>query len=152
MLIKPFFILTLLSYGRNEASSQDLPSDPGSSGPAVEIVHVYNDEWPTGITVSAKGRMFSNYPPALDPNNVKYTVAELKGNDSETPYPSAEINSPPGGRINYTTTPPTGANYQDYLIGVQSVVVDSTDYLWILDTGRASTENGTMVPAVCFQS
>ena len=37
----------------------------------------------------------------------------------ERPYPSARINNPPGGAINYTTTPPTGANYPDYLIGVR---------------------------------
>ena len=100
-----------------------------------------------GIAVSANGRKFSNYPPALDPKNQAYTVAELGSNNTETPYPNAQINSPPGGRINYTTTPPTGANYQDYLIGVQSVVVDPADRLWILDTGRAATPNGTMVPA-----
>ena len=45
------------------------------------------------------GRMFSNYARSLDPNNVAYTVAELTGNDTETPYPSAAINSPPGVRI-----------------------------------------------------
>ena len=43
--------------------------------------------------------MFSNYARSLDPNNVAYTVAELTGNDTETPYPSAAINSPPGVRI-----------------------------------------------------
>lgn len=91
--------------------------------------------------------MFSNYPPALDPNDQEYTVAELTGNSTETPFPNAEINSPPGGRINYTTTPPSGANYQNYLVGVQSVVVDPANRLWILDTGRAATPNGTIVPA-----
>lgn len=40
-----------------------------------------------------------------------------------------------------------GANYQDHLIGVQSVVVDALDRLWILDTGRALTSDGTLVPA-----
>ena len=97
--------------------------------------------------MSAKGRKFSNYPPALDPKNLAYTVAELSPNNTETPYPNAQINSPPGGRINYTTTPPTGANYQDRFIGVQSAVIDPEDRLWILDTGRAATPDGTMVPA-----
>lgn len=107
----------------------------------------------TGITVSRSGRKFSNYPPGLDANNTnngsngKYTVAELLGNDTEKPYPSMEINNPPGGSINFTTVPPSGANYQNYLIGVQSVVLDAKDRLWILDTGRALTENGTLVPA-----
>lgn len=35
-----------------------------------------------------------------------------------------------------------GANYPDYLIGVQSVVVDPIDRLWILDTGRVFTPDG----------
>lgn len=112
--------------------------------------HTYR---PPGITVSRSGRKFSNYPPGLDANNTndgnngKYTVAELTANNTERPYPSAEINNPPGGSINYTTTPPSGANYKNYLIGVQSVVLDPQDRLWILDTGRALTENGTLVPA-----
>lgn len=65
----------------------------------------------------------------------------------ETPYPSAEINTPPGGAINYATSPATGVNYEDYLIGVQSVVIDPKDRLRLLDTGRAAMQNGTNVPA-----
>ena len=91
--------------------------------------------------------MFSNYPPALDPNNQQYTVAELHANNTEKPYPSTEINSPPAGRINYTSYPPTGTSYTNYFIGVQSVVIDPADRLWVLDTGRAATSNGTQVPA-----
>lgn len=128
-------------------SAQTILSDPGKSGPEVEIAHLYFDEWPTGIAVSSSGRKFSNYPPALDPRNVNYTVAELIANNRERPFPNAAINSPPGGRINFTTVPPTGANYQDFLIGVQSVVVDPADRLWILDTGRAALPDGTIVPA-----
>ncbi|KAJ0328612.1 hypothetical protein COL5a_004926 [Colletotrichum fioriniae] len=107
----------------------------------------------TSIAVSSTGRKFSNYPGGLDPNNTndgtngKYTVAELFDDNSEKPYPSAEFNNPPGGAINFTTTPPTGANFQNYLIGVQSVVIDSTDRLWILDTGRVLTPQGVLVPA-----
>ncbi|TKA72408.1 hypothetical protein B0A49_02423 [Cryomyces minteri] len=134
-------------------SAQAFIKDPGAAGPALELVHLYNDEWPTGIAVSSTGRMFSNYPGGLDPNNTnngsngKYTVAELIGNSSEVAYPSVAMNNPPGGAINYTTSPPTGANYQGYLIGVQSVVIDSKDRLWILDTGRVLTPNGTLVSA-----
>jgi len=49
--------------------------------------------------------------------------------------------------INYTTTPPTGANYQNHFIGVQSVVTDSLDRLWVLDTGRVQDTDGTIVEA-----
>ena len=58
-----------------------------------------------------------------------------------------EIKSPPGGAINYTTDPATGAKSANYLIGVQSVVINSKDRLWILDTGRAAMQHGTSVPA-----
>lgn len=97
--------------------------------------------------MSSTGRKFSNYARSLDPTNIAYTVAELHGNNSETPYPSAQINSPPGGAINYSSSPAVGANYENYFIGVQSVVIDPLDRLWILDTGRAAMMNGTNVPA-----
>ena len=137
--------------GLQLTGAQDLLSDPGRSGPELELVHLYNDQWPTGIAVSSTGRKFSNYPGGLDPNNTndgtngKYTVAELFDDNTERPYPSAEMNNPPGGAINSSTTPPTGANYQDFLLGVQSVVIDSADRLWILDTGRVQTPEGVLV-------
>ena len=136
-----------------ELTVEDLRRDSVKYGPELELVHLYYDEFPTGIAVSREGRMFSNYPPGLDANNTnngqnnKYTIAELLANNTEQAYPSAEINNPPGGAINYTTSPPSGANYQDYLIGSQSCVIDSASRLWILDTGRALTPDGTLVPA-----
>ncbi|KAI9812590.1 MAG: hypothetical protein M1827_004579 [Pycnora praestabilis] len=120
------------------ASAQQLAQDPGAYGPALEIAHLYNQEFVTGIAVSSTGRSFSNYPRSLDTNNLAYTVAEIFSNNTEVPYPSAEINSPPGGTFNLSTYPVTCAGYQNYLIGVQSVVVDALDRLWILDTGRAA--------------
>ncbi|CAJ2508952.1 Uu.00g139780.m01.CDS01 [Anthostomella pinea] len=128
-------------------------SDPGVYGPPLEVAHAYYGQWPTGITVSSTGRMFSNYPGGLDPSNTYngsndvYTVGELTGLTAEMAYPTLEMNHPPGGAINYSTTPPTGANYQDYLIGVQSVVIDPSDRLWILDTGRVLTPEGVLVSA-----
>ncbi|KAL8762052.1 MAG: hypothetical protein Q9184_001899 [Pyrenodesmia sp. 2 TL-2023] len=125
--------------------SQDIASDPARSGAALELVHLYNDLYPQVIAVSSTGRKFSNYARSLDPDNTAYTVAELVTNTTERAYPSAEINSPPGGAINYTTNPPTGANYPNYFIGVQSVVIDPKDRLWVLDTGRAATPDGVNV-------
>ena len=37
--------------------------DPGVHGPQLKIVHLFYDEWPTGIAISSKGRQFVNYPP-----------------------------------------------------------------------------------------
>jgi hypothetical protein len=74
--------------------------DPGVYGPALEVVHLYWDQFPTGIAVSKNGRRFSNYPGALDPNNTyrgtepKYTIAELLPNNTERAFPSVEMNSP----------------------------------------------------------
>lgn len=127
--------------------AQDLAHDPGRSGASLEIVHLYYDLFPQVIAVSSTGRKFSNYARSLDPNNTAYTVAELVSNTTERAYPSAEINSPPGGAINFTTYPPTGANYRNYFIGVQSVVIDPKDRLWVLDTGRALTPEGVNVPS-----
>jgi len=104
------------------ANGQKLASDPGTRGPPLEIVHLYYDQFPTGIAVSAQGRLFSNYPLGLDSNNTRYQVAELTTNTTETSFPPGNWNNCPGGNINYTTYPPTGANYQNCFIGVQSVV------------------------------
>jgi sugar lactone lactonase YvrE len=38
-------------------------------------------------------------------------------------------------------------NHQDYLIGVQSVVIDPLDRLWILDTGRVQAPDGVLLAA-----
>ncbi|GAB7360781.1 hypothetical protein MBLNU230_g0768t1 [Neophaeotheca triangularis] len=138
---------------REPSDTPGIYQDSIKYGPEIELVHLYNDQFPTGITVSREGRMFSNYPPALDANNTnngengKYTIAEIFSDNTERPYPSFEMNNPPGGDINYTTPSPTGANYQDYLIGSQSCVMDSANRLWILDTGRALTPDGTRVPS-----
>ncbi|PYH69967.1 MRJP-domain-containing protein [Aspergillus vadensis CBS 113365] len=114
-----------------------LAHDSGVYGPSLELVHQYYDQFPTGIAVSSTGRMFSCYPLGLDANNTRYQVAELTDSTTEVPYPSAEFNYPPGGA--------TTVNYADHLISVQSVVVDAKDRLWILDTGRATTANNTLL-------
>lgn len=40
-----------------------------------------------------------------------------------------------------------GANFHEYFVGVQSVVIDAKDRLWVLDSGRALTPSGSQVPA-----
>ncbi|PIA89515.1 hypothetical protein CB0940_07060 [Cercospora beticola] len=151
--------LALLASAQSNSSNgldiNQLISDPGVYGPAIELVHLYSGEpqFPTGITVSREGRLFSNYPGALDPANTndgtngRFTIAELINGTTEVPWPSSEINSPPGGAINYTTTPPTAANYENYLIGSQSIVIDAANRAWILDTGRVALPNGVIVSA-----
>ena len=97
--------------------SQQISQYSGTGGVPSEIVHLHYDEYPqgsswffctlyirssharVGIAVSSTGRKFSNCARSLNPNNIAYTVAEVTGNDTETPYPSAAINSPPGVRF-----------------------------------------------------
>ncbi|KAI3325251.1 major royal jelly protein-domain-containing protein [Xylariaceae sp. AK1471] len=137
------------------ASAQNISfiSDSGVFGPPLEVAHAYYGQWPTGVTVSSTGRIFSNFPGGLDKTNVYngsnnvFQVAEHTSLTTEVAYPSLEMNHPPGGAINYSTTPPTSVNYQDYLIGVQSVVIDALDHLWILDTGRVQASNGVLLSA-----
>jgi sugar lactone lactonase YvrE len=85
----------------------------------IETVATFNDAMLTGVTISAKGRIFINYPRWGD--DVPFTVAEVV-NGKAVAYPNAEINK---------ADPSKPA---DSLISVQSVVVDPKDRLWILDT------------------
>ncbi len=86
----------------------------------LEIVATFEGAMPTGVTVSQQGRIFVNFPRWGD--DVPFTVGEVVG-DGVVPYPNAEINS-------------DNSQLQNYLVSVQSVVVDPGDRLWILDTGR----------------
>jgi hypothetical protein len=94
------FSTALFALGTAYKGEELLIRDPGVYGPALEVVHLYWDQFPTGIAVSKNGRRFSNYPGALDPNNTyrgtepKYTIAELLPNNTERAFPSVEMNSP----------------------------------------------------------
>ncbi len=76
----------------------------------------------TGIAVSNEGRMFVNFPRWFP--NVPISVAELASNDSLMPYPNEEWNN---------WHPESSA--KDYFVCVQSVYLDRTGDLWILDAG-----------------
>ncbi|MDH2444614.1 L-dopachrome tautomerase-related protein [Amnibacterium sp. CER49] len=89
--------------------------------PGLEVVHEFEDgPMPTGVTVSASGRIFVNFPKWGD--EVPATVAELR-DGQVVPYPDERWNSP------------AGDDDEHALVSVQSVVVDPADRLWILDTG-----------------
>src|SRR6184192_111910 len=88
----------------------------------LEVVAAFASPMPTGVTVANSGRIFVNFPKWGD--DVQYTVAEVKGNET-IPYPNAAIN-------HYVS----GDDQSTKLVSVQSVVVDSTgNRLWIVDTG-----------------
>jgi sugar lactone lactonase YvrE len=97
---------------------KDLPSDESLG--ALEPVAYFDGAMPTGVTVSQRGRIFVNFPKWGD--EVSFTVAEIR-NGKPVAYPDEQINE---------------TNAQDRaaaFMSVQSVVVDSADRLWILDTG-----------------
>ena len=104
MLSSTLFALSTAQAGAGTAypGEELLIRDPGVYGPALEVVHLYWDQFPTGIAVSKNGRRFSNYPGGLDPQNTyrgtepKYTIAELMPNNTERAFPSVELNSPVG--------------------------------------------------------
>jgi sugar lactone lactonase YvrE len=86
----------------------------------LETVAQFDGPMPTGVTVSHQGRIFVNFPKWGD--EVEFTVAEIR-DGKPFPYPNLEFNQ----------TQPD--NLAAALVSVQSVVVDSLDRLWILDTG-----------------
>ncbi|WP_343732286.1 L-dopachrome tautomerase-related protein [Duganella sp.] len=84
----------------------------------IEVVHEFDGPMPTGVTVSAKGRIFVNFPRWGD--DVRFTVGEIR-DGKVVAYPSQQLNTYDPARPAQT------------LSSVQSVVVDALDRLWILD-------------------
>ena len=102
----------------------------------LETVAQFFGPMPTGVTVSQKGRIFVNFPRWGD--DVPFTVAEIiKG--KAIAFPAAEINDfgTNGTRaaLSMEKTPRAQKQRENHFVGVQSVVVDSADRLWVLDTG-----------------
>ena len=98
--------------------AQELATDAAIG--SLEVVHLFYDAMPTGVTVSRGGRIFVNYPKWGD--DVAFTVGEVRDGEVR-PYPSQAFND-----NDHDADP-------DALVSVQSVVVDPADRLWILDTG-----------------
>jgi sugar lactone lactonase YvrE len=113
-----------MTIGHREETSpktiktHELPSEEPLG--ILEPVAYFNGAMPTGVTVSHQGRIFINFPKWGD--DVAFTVAEVL-NGEAVAYPDEAINQ---------TNPGDPAIA---LVSVQSVVVDPSDRLWILDTG-----------------
>src|SRR3982750_1183147 len=87
----------------------------------LEVVHTFDDgPMPTGVSVSAAGRVFVNFPKWGD--DVAFTVAEIR-DGKVVAFPDQQWNTPAGDDD-------AGA-----FVSVQSIVVDPADRLWVLDTG-----------------
>jgi sugar lactone lactonase YvrE len=87
----------------------------------LETVHTFDDgPMPTGVSVSATGRIFVNFPKWGD--EVEFTVAEIR-DGRPVAFPDQKWNSP------------SGDDDATAFVSVQSIVVDPADRLWVLDTG-----------------
>lgn len=111
--------LSSVSFARTGPTAT-LPTVPAHTGPRLEVVHTFYGQMPVGVAVSSKGRIFISYPRWED--HVPYSVAELRGGKA-VPYPSAAMNAQPR---------PFDVNR---FVGVQGLVMDGKDRLWVLDTG-----------------
>jgi sugar lactone lactonase YvrE len=103
------------------AAPPDLPRERPAG--QLEVVHTFDKDMPTGVTVSSGGRIFFTFPRWGDP--IEMNVGELK-DGKVVPYPNAEFNK-------LDTSRPA-----ECLMTVQSAVVDPLDRLWLCDTGTVN--------------
>lgn len=96
----------------------------GADKPTLEEVASFPNQQVTGVTVSAEGRVFVNFPFWADDHTT--SVAEIV-NGKPVLYPDAAWNAKAG---------PPGARW----VCVQSVVVDDKNALWVLDPASPKTE------------
>ena len=90
----------------------------------LEEVASFPTQQVTGVTVSAKGRLFVNFPFWSDDHTT--SVAEIVDGKPK-PFPNDGWNAKDG--------PP-----QSRWVCVQSVVIDDQDMLWVLDPASPKTE------------
>jgi len=101
----------------NNANSPPVDLDVGDLQMVAEF-----EQQVVGVAVSASGRVFVSFPRnGID--TVKTSVAEVI-NGKAVAYPNEEINT-----LN-TAAPST------HFLSAQSVYVDSSDTLWVLDVGN----------------
>src|SRR5439155_1238612 len=89
------------------------------------------DHQVTGVSVSATGRVFVNFPRWTE--DVPISVAEVRPDGSIVPYPDAEWNAWRNSR-RYELSP------ADHFVCVQSVVADHQGHLRGLDAVLAGTD------------
>jgi sugar lactone lactonase YvrE len=91
-----------------------------SPPPPLNVEAEFPHQQVTGVAVSRTGRVFVNFPYWSDGHTV--SVAELDAAGQPRPFPDENWN--------VKTAPPA-----DRFVCVQSVYVDDTDALWIVDAG-----------------
>jgi sugar lactone lactonase YvrE len=101
------------------ASAQAPPARATAIGDLELVASLMGDQ-PAGVAMSGKGRLFVTFP--RHDGAVAFTVAEIKEGKTFA-YPSAEINHATAEQASAT------------LFSVQTLLVDASDHLWMLDTG-----------------
>lgn len=109
-------LVSIISAGTITACSKQ-PVPPGGVA-LIEIAHS-SSQW-TGVAVSKSGRIFVNFPRWS--GSVPVSVGEVTPGGDVKPFPDEEWNQWK------PALPP-----QNHFVCVQSVTIDSDDYLWILD-------------------
>ena len=107
------FLLALALAGT--ARAQTTTAD--SSTATLQSVATFPQQQVTGVAVSRRGRVFVNFPDWSDGHTI--SVAEIV-NGQPRPFPNDEWNKPDGAP-------------NDHFVCVQSVYVDESDSLWVLD-------------------
>lgn len=101
-----------------------------NAGATPVEVATFESYQPTGVAVSKTGRVFVNFP--LWSDNHVHSVVELMPDGTQVPFPNERWNS---WRENGTSIAPAKA-----FVCVQSVWIDDTDTLWILDPAAPRME------------
>ncbi|UCH10197.1 MAG: hypothetical protein JSU61_13525 [Fidelibacterota bacterium] len=125
--------LILVLFNANGCENSDAPTNGQpdySDGPDSAVTYDYALQnvaqsevlW-TGVAVSREGRIFVNYPNWWPAEHL--SVAELTPEGGAAAYPDLGWN-----------TPDAGSSPKYYFVCVQSVYIDSENYLWILDPGQ----------------
>lgn len=113
---------TLQSAVPAASGAAPAPAASATPAPAAAEVAAQAPKQVTGVALSRSGRVFLNFPRWVDEPTP--SVAEVKPDGSLEPYPSAAWNQ-------WDKAP--GASAKKRFVCVQSVFVDATDTLWILD-------------------
>ena len=116
---RPITVLIASLCGSLSATAQLPPSRTMVVGD-LELVAPLAGDQPAGVAISGSGRLFVTYP--RHDGDVAFTVGEIKSGHAVA-YPTAELNHATVDRA------------KDTLFSVQTLQVDASEHLWLLDTG-----------------
>lgn len=69
--------------GSDPLTAAHLLADTGKYGPDIELVHLFYNYWPVGISVASSGKIFVSYPRG----NESYTLGVVTNETAEQAWP-----------------------------------------------------------------